>query len=45
MSETNEGTRRDTVKITAIIVLGVIVFACIFAFAAISIAFFANPPW
>jgi len=45
MSETNEGRRTDAVKITFIVVAGAIVLACIIAFAAITIAFFANPPW
>jgi hypothetical protein len=45
MSETNEGTRANAVLITAIIVAGVIVLACIAAFTAIAIAFFSNVPW
>jgi hypothetical protein len=35
----------DRVKITIIIVAGVIIFACIVGFVVITTAFFLNPPW
>jgi len=45
-SETNvEGSRTNAVTIAVIIVAGVIVLACIAAFAGVTIAFFLNPPW
>lgn len=46
MSEANvEGPRMDRVAIVAIIVIGIVVLACIVAFAGIAIAFFINAPW
>jgi len=33
------------VKITAIIVAGVIIFACVAGCVVITTAFFLNPPW
>ena len=46
MSENNqEDASKDSVKITLIVVVGIIILACIFAFTAISVAFFLNPPW
>lgn len=35
----------DKVRMTALIVGGIVVLACILGFVAISIAFFANAPW
>jgi hypothetical protein len=46
MSETNQDSRgSNKVAITAIIVVGIVILACIAASTAIAIAFFANPPW
>lgn len=35
----------DKVRMTALIVSGIVILACIVGFVAISIAFFANAPW
>jgi hypothetical protein len=46
MSENNqERSSRDSVTVTLIVVVGIIILACIVAFAAISVAFFLNAPW
>jgi hypothetical protein len=46
MSETNQDSRSSNkVAITAIIVAGVVILACIVATTAIAIACFANVPW
>ena len=46
MSETNSGgSTTNKVAITAIIVAGIVVLACITACSAISIAFLMNAPW
>jgi len=45
MDETNGDSRTNAVTIAAIIVGGIVALACIIAFAAITIAFFSNPPW
>jgi hypothetical protein len=46
MSETNQEPRgSNKVAITAIIVTGVVILACIAASVVITIAFFANAPW
>ena len=46
MSENNqERSSKDSVTITLIVVVGIIILACIAAFTAISVAFFLNPPW
>ncbi len=46
MSENGqEGSRKDIVKVTLIIVVGIIILACVLGFSAISVAFFLNPPW
>ncbi len=35
----------DKVRMTALIVTGIVVLACILGVVAISIAFFTNAPW
>lgn len=40
-----ERPKSNAVAITAIVVAGIIVLACIVALVAISIAFLANAPW
>jgi hypothetical protein len=46
MSEgTPQRTDSNKVAVTAIVVGGIIVLACIAAFVIITIAFFANAPW
>lgn len=46
MSENNqERPIRDNVKITLIVVVGIIILTCILAFTGISIAFLLNVPW
>ncbi len=46
MSETNGGSgRSDPVVITAIIVGGLIILACICASAAVFMTFLSNAPW
>jgi hypothetical protein len=46
MSETNQDSRgSNKVAITAIIVAGVVILACVVATTAVAIAFFANAPW
>lgn len=41
----SEGRKLNTVAITAIIVAGIIVLACMFSVVAITMAFLANAPW
>jgi hypothetical protein len=46
MSEPNQESRgSNKVAITAIIVTGIVILACVVATTAIVIAFFANAPW
>jgi hypothetical protein len=46
MSENNgERSSKNTVTITLIIVVGVIIFTCILAFTAVSVAALLNMPW
>ena len=46
MSETNQDSHgTNKVAITAIIVAGVVILACIVATTAIAIAFVTNAPW
>ena len=40
-----ERPKSNAVAITAIVVTGIIILACIVALVAISIAFLANAPW
>jgi hypothetical protein len=40
-----ERPKSNAVAITAIVVTGIIILACILALVAISIAFLANAPW
>ena len=46
MSEPDtDGPRKDPVAITAIVVAGAIILACIIAASVVSVAFFLNAPW
>lgn len=46
MSENNrERSTKDSVTVTLIIVVGIIILTCIIAFTAISVAFLLNAPW
>ena len=36
---------RDSVKVTLIIVVGIVILTCILAFTAVSVAFVLNAPW
>ena len=46
MSESgSEGRKTNAVAITAIIVVGIIILACMFSVVAITMAFLANAPW
>ena len=46
MSDDNrERSSKDTVKVTLIVVVGLIILACVLGFTAMSVAFFLNPPW
>ena len=46
MSENNrERSSKNTVMVTLIVVVGIIILTCILAFAAVSVAFFLNAPW
>jgi len=46
MSENNGGRpKKDSVTVTLIIVVGIIILACIVAFTAVSVAFLLNAPW
>lgn len=46
MSENNqERTSNNTVMVTLIVVIGIIILTCIVAFTGISIAFLINAPW
>jgi hypothetical protein len=46
MSENNqERTSSNTVMVTLIVVIGIIILTCIIAFTGISIAFLVNAPW
>ncbi len=40
-----EGSNKDSVKVTLIIVVGIIILTCILAFTAVSVAFVLNAPW
>ena len=46
MSENNrEHSNRNSVTVTLIVVIGIIILTCIVAFTAISVAFLLNAPW
>jgi hypothetical protein len=46
MSESNqERSSNNTVMVTLIVVVGIIILTCILAVTGISIAFFVNAPW
>ena len=46
MSENKrEGSSNNTVKVTLIVVAGLIILTCIIAFTGVSVAFFLNAPW
>lgn len=46
MSESNEErSSNNTVKVTLIVVVGLIILTCILAFTGISVAFLLNAPW
>jgi hypothetical protein len=46
MSESNRGgSSRNTVMVTLIVVVGIIILTCILAFTAVSVAFVLNAPW
>jgi hypothetical protein len=46
MSENDvERSGRDNVRITLIIVIGIIILVCILAFTVVAVAFLLNAPW
>lgn len=46
MSENNgERSKKDSVTVTLIVVVGIIILACIVAATAVSVAFVLNAPW
>ena len=46
MSENNrEGSSKNTVMVTLIVVVGIIILTCVLAFTAVSVAFVLNAPW
>lgn len=46
MSEnTREGSSNNAVKVTLIVVVGLIILTCILAFTGVSVAFLLNAPW
>ena len=46
MSENNgERSSKNTVTVTLIVVVGIIILTCILAFTGIAVAFVLNAPW